>query len=343
MGKPVCVIVPDKFKGSATAADIAKAMAAGARRAGWEFRIRAMADGGEGTLDALGGPNAISTVRAANGGEVAAGWRLDEGGLAVIEIAAAAGLQQAGGRTGNDPVHATTVGVGDLIAEALEAGAIRVVVGLGGSATTDGGWGAVEVLESYAPLAGPDAGYAVVVAHDVFTSFTDAAAVFGPQKGASPDQVRILTRRLVGLQELYLAQYGVDLSQLPGAGAAGGLAGGLVALGAELVPGFDVVADVVHLREAMAGANLVITGEGLLDAESFNGKVVGGVAGMAHTAGHPVLVVAGESTVERRESMEVVSLVERFGVERSWNATLACVQDVVTEHLRGIEIGRPRP
>ena len=142
---------------------------------------------------------------------------------------------------------------------------------------------------------------------------------------------------------MYLARYGVDLSQLPGAGAAGGLAGGLVALGAKLVPGFDVVADVVQLREAMAGANLVITGEGLLDSESFNGKVVGGVTGMAHTAGHPVLVVAGESTVEGRENMAVVSLVARFGVERSWNATLACVQDVVTEHLRDIEIGRQRP
>lgn len=98
-------------------------------------------------------------------------------------------------------MHATTAGVGDLIAEALDARATRVVLGLGGSATTDGGWGAVQVLESYAPLAGPDAWYSVVVAHDVFTSFTAAVPVFGPQKGASADQVRILTRRLEELQE----------------------------------------------------------------------------------------------------------------------------------------------
>src|SRR5680860_303145 len=185
-------------------------MAEGARRAGWECRVLPMADGGEGTLDAFGGLNRISTVRAANGGDVAAGWRMDDSGLAVIEMAAAAGLQQAGGREGNDPVHATTAGVGDLIVEALDARATRVVLGLGGSATTDGGWGAVQVLESYAPLAGPDAWYSVVVAHDVFTSFTAAVPVFGPQKGASADQVRILTRRLEELQERYLARYGVD-------------------------------------------------------------------------------------------------------------------------------------
>ena len=198
-----------------------------------------VADGGEGTLEALGGPNRTSLVIGPLRHRTEAGWRL-EGDVAIVEMACASGLLLAGGAEGNDPLAATTAGTGELIAEAVASGARRVIVGVGGSATTDGGLGALDAMSPLARLAG----VSVVVACDVRTRFCDAARIFGPQKGASPPQIELLTRRLERLVDLYRERYGIDVGEMPGAGAAGGLAGGLAAgLRAELAPGFDVVRD----------------------------------------------------------------------------------------------------
>ena len=164
-------------------------------------------------------------------------------------------------------------GTGELIAEALEAGADRLLVGVGGSASTDGGLGALEVLEGRGGLGRAE----VLVACDVVTLFLDAAREFAPQKGASVAQVAELAQRLSALAGYYSERFAVDVVAMPGSGAAGGLAGGLAALGAELVPGLDLVASRVGLDRRIAASGFVVTGEGRLDSSSWSGKVVGGV------------------------------------------------------------------
>ncbi len=252
-----------------------------------------------------------------------------DGSTAVIEMARASGLPLAGGAAGNDPVRATTAGTGELIAAAVKAGAKRVLVGAGGSATTDGGLAALTALEPHSRLHGIE----LVVACDVATRFLDAAAVFSPQKGATPAQVALLGRRLERLAQVYLEDHGVDVRPLAGGGAAGGLAGGLAAIGAPLVPGFEVVAEAVDLAERLEGADLVVTGEGFLDEQSFHGKAVGGVVSLAAEVGVPVLVVVGEGMGEH--PVPYVSLVERFGRERAMADTVACIEQVVAGCLAG--------
>ena len=270
------VAAPDKFRGTATAAEVAAAVGRAAARCGWDCDEVPMADGGEGTLDVLGGPNRTTVVSGPLGDPVRAGWRLHRG-TAVIEIAHAIGLALAGGPDGNDPVAASTHGAGELIGAAVDAGARRIIVCVGGSATTDGGLGAMRALFPAQRLRGVE----LLVACDVRTTFLDAAPIFAPQKGASPAQVELLRRRLERLAQVYLDEHGVDVTELPGSGAAGGLAGGLAALGARLVPGFDLVADEVELLDRLEGADLVVTGEGFLDEQTFEGKVVGGVVELA--------------------------------------------------------------
>jgi glycerate 2-kinase len=322
------VAAPDKFRGTATASEVAGAMCAAASAAGWSCDAVPMADGGEGTLDALGGPNRTSAVTGPLGDPVDAAWRLD-GTTAVIEMARASGLEVVGGAESNDPIAASTAGTGELIALALEAGARRVIVGVGGSASTDGGLAALRALHPLARLRGIE----LVVACDVRTRFVDAAAVFAPQKGATPAQVELLRRRLERLAQVYLDDYGIDVTVLDGGGAAGGLAGGLAAAGADLVPGFDLVADELELYDRIEGADLVVTGEGFLDQQSFEGKVVGGVAHLAAEAGVPVLAVAGQVFDAVEERIEAVSLVEQVGEQRARADTLAAVEQVVTEQL----------
>jgi glycerate kinase len=321
---------PDKFRGSASAPEVAGAVAAAAEASGWSCVRLPLADGGEGTLDAFGGGNRTARVTGPHGRPVDAPWRLGNG-VAVIESARASGLILAGGAKGNDPVAATTRGTGELIAAALEAGARRIIVSLGGSATTDGGLGAVEVLEPYAPLAGRAD---VLVACDVRTPFTAAAAVFGPQKGATPAQVAELTDRLRDLAARYLQRFGVDVTAMVGAGAAGGLGGGLAALGARLTPGFPLVAEHTGLVEAIAAADAVVTGEGRLDAASFDGKVVGGVAGIAARHGVPVLAIAGVVDPSGAGRLPSISLVDRFGTDAAWRDPLGCVTRATAGWLR---------
>jgi glycerate kinase len=278
---------PDKFRGSLTAGEAAAALAAGVRRAGGVPIALPLADGGEGTLDVLCPDPADRRPQSVTGplGErIDAEWGM-HGTTAVVEMARASGLALVEGE--NDPVHATTRGTGELIRAAIEKKATRVIVAVGGSATVDGGLGALEAL-------GFDLhGVTVDVACDVATPFLDAPRVFGPQKGATPTDVERLEQRLAALAERYRDELGVDVRSLPGGGAAGGLAGGLAALGARLVPGAALVADAVGLRAVLGAASLAITGEGRFDATSLAGKVVGHVLGEARPLDVPVAVVAG--------------------------------------------------
>lgn len=299
---------PDKFRGSLTAREAADAFADGVERTGRRAVGLPLADGGEGTLDVLCPEVADrQTLRVTGplGEPVEAEWGM-RGDTAVIEMARASGLALASGD--NDPLRATTVGTGELLRAALDSGVRRVIVAVGGSATTDGGLGALEALDF--DLRGAD----VVVACDVTTPFVDAARVFGPQKGADAAGVAELERRLERLADRYHDERGIDVRDLPGAGAAGGLAGGLAAYGASLVPGAALTADVVGLRDALRDASLVLTGEGRVDATSFAGKVVGHVLGEAGALGVPVAIVAGDA--ERSELPEGVrcqTLIELGG------------------------------
>ena len=320
---------PDKFRGTATADDVAGAIAAAVEGRGGRTRRVPLSDGGEGFLDVFGGANRTALVTGPSGQPVEAGWRLD-GRRAVIEMARASGLVLAGGAAENDALAATTAGTGELIGAALDAGARKVIIGHGGSATTDGGLGAVKALSPVARLRGVE----LVAAVDVRTAFTRAAVEFGAQKGASAHQVDLLTRRLERLVQLYRSDFGVEVDVVPGAGAAGGLAGGLMALGAEIVSGFDLLAEELDLLGAMERVDLVVTGEGFVDGASFDGKVVGGVVNLASEVGVPVLVVAGEVFDEIPAGVDAVSLVERFGRERSMADPLGCVREVVDDHLR---------
>jgi glycerate kinase len=258
---------------------------------------------------------------------VEAAWRLSKG-TAIIEMARASGLELAGGADGNDPTNATTAGTGELIDAALTAGAKRIVVGLGGSATTDGGLGALQALRSPARLAAVD----LAVACDVTTTFTDAAAVYGPQKGASDAQVRMLTARLEQLADRYRDEFDVDVTEIEGSGAAGGIAGMLAALGGQLVPGFELVADELDLYDHIEAADLVITGEGHLDAQSFDGKVVGGVAEIAAGYDVDVAAVVGIADADVRDRIRHIAIADEFGLDRALREPLWCIEHA-TPHL----------
>jgi glycerate kinase len=247
----------------------------------------------------------------------------------VIEMARASGLSLVGGKLNNDVIAASTIGTGELIDTALNDGAKRIIVCVGGSATVDGGLGAIRAIKSAARLRGVE----FLVACDVRAKFTDAAKLFGAQKGATPAQIEFLTSRLHALVQTYKDEFGVDVSEIEGAGAAGGLAGGLAALGAKLVPGFDIVADEVGLHEHINNCDFVITGEGFLDEESFNGKVVGGVQQLAMKANKPVAVICGDAQPEQRSRIEAISLVETFGQEAAMEQTLTCIEKAARELL----------
>ena len=322
------VAAPDKFRGSATAAQIAAAIGRAAREVGATCDEVPVADGGEGTLDALGGPNRETLVTGPLGDPVHAPWRL-VGTEAIIEMARASGLALVGGAAGNDPIAASTTGTGELIAEAIDAGARRVIVAAGGSATTDGGFGALRAMYPLQRMRGIE----LVVACDVRTRFLDAADVFAEQKGATPAQIELLRRRLERLAQVYEQEYGLTVATLDRSGAAGGLAGGLAAIGARLVDGFELVADQLALFDRLETADLVITGEGFVDAQSFEGKVVGGVVELAGAADVPVLAIAGDVYDGAGDRVEAVSLVARYGRERALADPVGCVEAVVRDAL----------
>ena len=319
----------DKFRGTATAAQVATAIGHACWQLGHDCIERPLADGGEGTLEALGGANRSTLVTGPLGDPINAAWRMHRG-TAIIEMACASGLLLSGGKEKNDAVAASTTGTGELIDAALDLGAKRIIVCLGGSATTDGGLGAVRAIQTPARLKGVE----FVVACDVTTAFTDAAKVFGPQKGASPAQVQLLTTRLERLVQMYKETHGVDVSLLPGAGAAGGLAGGLAALGAKLVPGFDLVAQEVLLDELLIEVDFVITGEGYMDNESFLGKVVGSMAELAAEKKIQISAICGDIHQEVQGRLNALSLVELFGREIAMQQPLHCIEQAALQLLR---------
>jgi glycerate kinase len=334
---------PDKFKGTAGAAAVAAAIATAAGAAGWDCDQVPLADGGDGLLEICPGELRSAKVSGPDGRIVDAEWkwvpaRGSEPPTAVVEMARASGLVLAGGSSRNDAIAATTKGSGELIARAIAAGAKRVMVGCGGSATTDGGLGALEAIQAAGGLDGAE----LLVACDVSTRFVDAARLFGPQKGADPAAVEYLGRRLEELRARYLDDFGVDVDTIAGSGAAGGLAGALAALGAELVPGFDLVALLTGLDSCLERADLVVTGEGRLDVTSLQGKVVSGILSRLVPA-QRALVVVGDSDLsaaalrgilaEGAAEPTVVSLVQRYGRERAFKTPLRLITETVGSYL----------
>jgi glycerate 2-kinase len=321
------VIAPDKFKGSLTALEAAVAMARGVSRIDPRAAIDLvpMADGGEGTAAALvsaaNGTYANARVTGPLGEPLSAMFGLLDGGrTAVIEMAAASGLSLVPAPL-RDPLRATTRGTGELLLAALEAGARRVIVGIGGSATNDGGAGlgqalGFRLLDADGDELGPGGGELgrlgridpsgrraeldqaeIAVACDVTNPLCGpqgASAVYGPQKGATPALIRELDRNLAHFAMIVERDLGVSIRDLPGAGAAGGLGGGLIAFaGGRLQGGVQLLIDTVNLRERLHGADLCLTGEGALDAQSAYGKTAVGIARLAHSLGCPTIALAG--------------------------------------------------
>lgn len=318
------VAAPDKFAGTLTAADAAAALAAGWREArpADDVRMVPMADGGVGTLAVV---EAVVAGAVRHELEVAdplgrarmAAWLSLPDGTAVVEAAEACGLHLLEDRE-RDPLRTTTYGVGQLLRAAVAAGARRVIVALGGSATVDGGAGALTAL-GYRLLRADGNGVRVggrwvgevsaivpveplevelVIASDVTSPLhgpDGAAAVFGPQKGADAEGVALLKRNLETLAAVVVRDLGLDpsMAERAGAGAAGGLGFGLLAIGGHVLPGAQVVADLVGLEAALVGAGALLTGEGALDAQSATGKAPWHVLQRGRAHGVPVLAVAG--------------------------------------------------
>jgi glycerate kinase len=288
-GVPEIVLVaPDSFKGTFAATEVAAAIGRGLQAGGRPVDLCPVADGGEGTLAALAAA-LDAELREAEatdplGRPLRAQFALADG-LGIVETAAASGLHLVA-EAERDAFAAGTAGTGELIVAAVRAGARTVYLGVGGSATTDGGAGAIRAIER----AGGLHGARLVVLCDVRTAFEDAPRVFGPQKGASPDDVRRLGARLSALAR----RLPRDPRGVPMTGAAGGLSGGLwSAFGAELVPGAAFVLDAVGFDARMRAARAVITGEGKLDQQSLVGKVVSEVATRSRQTGVPCHAVVG--------------------------------------------------
>lgn len=337
------LVAPQEFKGSLSAVEAAQAIAAGLRaaRPEWELDLLPMSDGGPGFLEAMRagtrGDMVAMVAHDAIGRKVLARYVvLREPRTGVIEAAQANGLFHLKEQE-LDPLHADTFGVGEIIREVAAPGLPRIIVGVGGSATTDGGAGMARALGARllgmdgrelepggAALAGleriewafPESlrDTEIVVATDVTNPLTGpngAAAVYGPQKGATPADVDMLDAALVRYAAVVRRALGVDMERLEGAGAAGGLAGGLVAfLGAKVESGFEVVAGVSRLAERLSRSDLVVTGEGSFDSQSLQGKTAGRLIGLARAAGKPIAILAGTSPHGAGAGLDVRTLTD---------------------------------
>ena len=360
------LIAPDKFKGTLNAREVAQNIAKGLLDVLPDAQIEVvpMADGGEGTAEAICDVRGCSWVECKAhdplGREIDAryGW-IDEEKLAVMEMSEAAGMRRLFGSK-RDPVRATTFGVGEMIFDATKRGAKQIVIGLGGSATNDGGFGmaramgfrffggekeltgAVSDLQSLTEIEPPvEAGVSppnskmqptrlplqvnIVAAVDVKNPLlgeNGATRVFGPQKGASKDDLDNLERALTKLADIVAARFGFDYRDQAGAGAAGGLGFGLLSFcGATIRPGFEVVAEAVGLEAKMKDADLVITGEGSLDRQTLEGKTPAGVAGLARKLHKPVFAIVGRATEnpEVRELFDGIYRNARPGMSQQEN------------------------
>jgi glycerate kinase len=322
------IIAPQGFKGSLKAYEAAEAMAKGvkAARPDAEVVLLPVSDGGEGTLRAMvtatGGKLISAKVSGPLGDIVEASWgMLGDKTTAVIEMAAASGLNLVP-KDRIDPMAASTYGTGELIRAALEAGCRKLIIGLGDSATTDGGTGMASALgvklldKDGKPI--PRGGVGLLslkhidisgryeaVASSTITAACDvtnplygpegAAYVYGPQKGATPEMIKQLDAGLRNLASIIARDMGMKIGKMPGAGAAGGLGAGLVAfLGASLKPGIDIILDGIRFEEHLVNADLVLTGEGRIDHQTPRGKTVAGIARRTKKTGKPVIAFAGE-------------------------------------------------
>ena len=334
------LIAPDSFKGSLTSVQVARALADGwlLARPGDEILLSPLADGGEGTLLAIetagGWQRRNATARDPLGRQITARWLIsDDGSRAAIEMAAASGLSLLNTNE-RDPIRATSIGTGDLIRTALNAGVTSIVLGIGGSATTDGGAGLLTGLgavadrdSATADLSGLDERLATVelqVACDVSNPLcgpTGAAAVYGPQKGATPEQVQDLDRRLDRFANTVDVQAGRPNRDTPGAGAAGGVGYALLSIQDRfrafgLRSGVDLVMDATDFDARLARADLVITGEGRIDSQTAFGKTALGVARRAQAAGVPCIAVGGGVEPEGIAALAAVGAIAVPVVER---------------------------
>jgi glycerate 2-kinase len=312
------LIAPDSFKGTYSAGAVALAIARGVEGAG-SFDVCPLADGGEGTLeilvDELGGASIDAPAHDPLGRAITTqlGW-IEDTSTAIVEMSRASGLSLLGAAE-RDAEAASTFGTGELLMAAVCAGATGVVLAAGGSASTDGGAGAIQAIEEGGGLRGAR----LMVLADVTTPFERAAEVFGPQKGADEGAVTRLTRRLHRLAETLPR----DPRGLPLSGAGGGLAGGLWArYGATLVPGAAWVLDAIDFDERLAGAGAVITGEGRLDAQTPEGKLLSELLRRCAPAGVPVHALVGSCTLPPGElaSLQLASIAEAGdlpGLERA--------------------------
>jgi glycerate kinase len=338
------VVAPDSFKESLTAPQVCEAIARGVRTV-WpdaEVDLIPLADGGEGTVDALvsatGGEFQTTHVFGPLGASVDAVWGQlgsTDAPTAVIEMSAASGLMQVPPDR-RDPLRTTTFGTGELIRAAFDHGARKIIMGIGGSATNDGGVGAAQALgvtfcngageQLRDGLGGGDladiqsisvsfrdpriAESQIVIACDVDNPLCGprgASAIYGPQKGATPDTVAILDRHLAHLAALIERDLGKLVADVPGAGAAGGLGAGMLAFAdGELCDGITLVMEAVRFQQRIQGADLVITGEGRLDAQSMMGKLIGGVGRAAQQTGVPVIAIVGSAGDGADESLQVL-------------------------------------
>ncbi|MBN1809139.1 MAG: glycerate kinase [Planctomycetes bacterium] len=358
-----CLVAVDSFKGTASSIVAGEAIARGIRRASpdAETRVVAVADGGEGTVEAflrgVGGTESAVSVHGPLMEERLASLLFLPDGTAVAEMASAAGLTLVPPACRN-PLHATTFGVGELLRAALNGNCPGVFLGLGGSATVDGGIGAAAALgvafldESGKPL--PPVGASLVRIRSIDASNLDpritatavhvltdvqnpllgdtgAARVFAPQKGADPVSVEILETGMANLARIVAGSLGRDCAGLPGTGSAGGLAYGLAAfLGASVEPGARAVLDAVGFDVPLEWSDVVVTGEGRLDGQSRHGKAPDAVLRRAHAAGRKVIAVAGSVAPDASGDYDaVLSLVDCVGEDRSFSDTAAALEEAV--------------
>ena len=373
------VIAPDSFKGSVSALKAANAMEQGLRRVFPDAIIEKipMADGGEGTVqslvDATGGHLHTRRVLAPLENEVDAQFGiLSDGETAVIEMASASGLTRVEPHERN-PLRTTTYGTGQLIHTALEAGCRRLIIGIGGSATNDGGAGMAEALGvrlldtngkqiqrgggSLGQLASIDATglhpaiaeTETVVACDVNNPLTGpdgASHVYGPQKGATPEMIETLDGHLAHFDRVLMQTLGKSFNDIPGAGAAGGLGAGLMAfLNAELRLGIDIMIDAVNLKERVKGAAVVFTGEGQLDFQTVFGKTPVGVAKVAKAHDIPVIAIAGgiaegaEAVYDAGIDAMLGIVQEPMSLENAVTDASRLIADIAEQAARLIKIG----
>lgn len=376
------VVAPDSFKGSASAVQVGEAIAAGLRKVWPQAAVDVipLADGGQGTVEAMvratGGETRTVRVTGPLGEPVDAKYGVLPDGTVVIEMAQASGLTLVEPARRN-PLLTTTYGTGELIKHALDSGARSIIVGIGGSATNDGGAGMAQALGvKLYDAEGKEIGFgggelmkvhcvdlsglhpgvrtaSIVVACDVDNPLcgpTGASATYGPQKGATPEMVEQLDRALAHFADVVEAKVGKSFRNVPGAGAAGGLGFGLMAfLGARLEPGIKIVAAATRLEERVRQADLVFTGEGQTDWQTAHGKTVAGVASIARLWKVPVVVISGglgkgyESLYDRGVAAMLSIVPGPMGVNEAMAQAVPLIEAAAERAARLIELGRLCP